>query len=120
MARYRYQIFESTDSDIENKATYRIDLKNVKYCYHPAEQKNVTIENFFQLLLAKCFAHCDQDKFRESFRSVTGPIISSLLYLPRAKKDLGKTKLVIFIIHPKSMKQSLEQTNKRVNKVKPD
>ena len=35
-------------------------------------------------------------------------------YLSRAKKDLGKTKFVIFVVHPKSMEQRLNQTRKRV------
>lgn len=36
----------------------------------------------------------------------------SPLYLARAKKNLGKTKLVIFVIHPKRVKQSLQQNGK--------
>ena len=30
-------------------------------------------------------------------------------YLARAKKDFGKTKLVILVVHPESVKQSLQQ-----------
>lgn len=41
------------------------------------------------------------------------PVVKVIcLYLARSEKDLGKTKLVIFVIHTKRVKQRLQKKNR--------
>ena len=67
----------------------------IKLCklYRRKEELSTIFNNFPFDIIIVIFFHCN---IKET-------------YLARAKKDFGKTKLVILVVHPESVKQSLQQ-----------
>ena len=50
---------------------------------------------------------------RQAKRNI--PVVTVIcLYLARSEKDLGQTKLVIFVIHTKRVKQRLQKKNRGI------
>ena len=73
---------------------------------------------FFKLAGSECIISSNSANFTEEKENLvpSSTIIVVFFYcniketyLARAKKDFGKTKLVILVVHPESVKQSLQQ-----------
>lgn len=78
---------------------------------------------FFKLAGSECIISSNSANFTEEKENLVPSSTTFLLtiiviffhyniketYLARAKKDFGKTKLVILVVHPESVKQSLQQ-----------